>query len=284
VSAKPYSTFNHTLQNSIVPCPHSSLSLSCSVSVSASRSLFVSLFLLLIDLRQCPVQRTPNRRRRITGTSCLCSCSWSIYANVPCNGLQIGGGESRAKQPRGGAPMSHATDSKSHHKTHSENHLRRDLRRITSILCLCSCSWSIYANVPCNGLQIGGGESRAEQQRGGAPMSRATDSKSHRKTHSENHLRKDLQQQRGGGASERQTLQHIQSHSSKLHCPHRSLSLSCSVSMYASCSLFVSLFLLLIDLRQCPVQRIPNRRRIMGTSCLCSWSWLIYANVSCNRL
>jgi hypothetical protein len=52
--------------NSIITATNSkhiatSLSLSFSMSVFASRSLFVSLFLLLIDLRQCPVQRTPNR-------------------------------------------------------------------------------------------------------------------------------------------------------------------------------------------------------------------------------
>ncbi len=113
MSAKPYSTFNRTLQNSIVPTALSlSLSLLFCVCVCVSLSLrvsvlaldrstpmsratdskleeenhghFVFLFLLLIDLRQCLVQRTPNRRRRITGRAAA-----RRSANVSCNGLQI---------------------------------------------------------------------------------------------------------------------------------------------------------------------------------------------------
>ncbi len=62
-------------------------------------------------------------------------------------------------------------------------------------------------------------------------MSRATDSKSHRKTHSENHLRRDLQQQRGGGGGESRAEQQRgggggEDHGQCLeefswHCPHR---------------------------------------------------------------
>jgi hypothetical protein len=66
---KPYSTFNRTLQNSIVPTTLS-LSLLFCVCVCVSLSLRVSV--LALD-RSTP--RTPNRRRRITSTSCLCSCS-----------------------------------------------------------------------------------------------------------------------------------------------------------------------------------------------------------------
>ncbi len=286
MSAKPYSTFNRTLQNSIVP---TTLSLSFR---NRKRKWAPNPTAHSITLFKTPLSLVPTALSlslvlclclRLVLSSCLCSCSWLIYANVPCNGLQIGGGESRALRVSVLArdrsmPMSRATDSKSEEENHGQsNHeeehqclMQRTPNRTTKHI-----QKIIYEEI--------WGESRAfcvsvlARDRS-TPMSRATDSKSEEENHGQSNSEEERQclVQR----TPNRTAKHIQKIIYGKICSSSEEEAQVSAKPYNTFNRTLQNSIVPTDLSLSLVLCLCMRLAL--SSCLCSCSWSIYANVPCN--